>query len=363
MPEYRISSADGLIEALKKTNKEKDVVISFLVNEIVFNKKGLTRLVLERDSYGVHIKGPVTLRGAQFRFELVKYPIILESVRVRVGAQLLGEGDADDALYALKCSKILINHCSFSDSSDEIVSLDRCGEVTILNSILSDPLHRPTVNNEGKKFIHPEGAEASSHGYGLRCNGTRNLKVVNSIIANCYRRSPQCSNEGIKPRKEYLYSVDNCIIFNYGKEGFVYNNKFIDEESTSKYKVQFKHNLFIPGPRTDKSKSSEYEALEFNCENPRDMKFSLDGIESNRVAFYTDMLVLYGGKKYYAPNGQGLTQDPMDLLSLVGCLPKDAQDSDLSTNILSVLKSGHKYDGLDPDKFHKEWYLSWWKSW
>jgi len=362
MPEYKVGSVEALRSALAKSHTEDDVVVTFTVADL--SADGDHDLRLEKDCKGVTVRGPVTLRGMRFYCTNVAGAIKLRDVRIRVGASHLEEGGATDAFFAEKCSDVTLERCTFSDASDEIVSLNYCDNVVIDRCIVGDPLHIPTVGDKGEQYVHKEG-KMGSHGYGLRSSAITNLVITRTLFANCNCRSPQCNNQGVQKKTSYACRVENCVIYNYGDHGFTYNNKSGYEKARAEYKVEFRNNLFVPGPRTNKEKGSDYEAKEFECEQPTRMKLDMQGVDTNKIhtgAANAEMLVLYEGKTSYVRSGQGPTESVDGILDNAGCSDHDAQDATLISAVKRALSSKHQYDNLDPGHVHLLWPGSGWRN-
>lgn len=363
MPTYQVNSVESLREAFKKAKDKEDVIVTFSVPLIDFSDSdGGRHLKLTKGDHGIKLIGPVTLRGVQFWFERIEDPIVLENIRVRVGAKNLEKDNPMDALFAEKCDEIYLRHCTFSDSSDEIISLNYCDHVEITQCIIADPLHIPTVDNKGEEFIHSEGKQGS-HGYGLRSSAIKNLVINETIFGNLKKRSPQCNNKNVREDTIYRFNGTNNVIYNYGDHGFVYNNKEKEEEEGAKYIVDFHHNLFVPGPRTLKTRGDSTKAKEFDCEQPDSgMKFQLKNIGTNQIHGYLKLYCHYNGEDFHVDSGSGPTLDRLSILDNAGCHPHDQQDQDLVASVKTALVVSHEYDNLEQETVHLAWPASGWKN-
>lgn len=357
MPYIKVKTEEELKAAFDLANDTEDVEVHFVVDTLVFQGK---KLKLEKGAKGISLHGPVVLQGVQLWLERQSENIFVHNVAIHVGAEHLSEGDAMDALYLEKCDNAKFVNCTFSGSSDEVVSLNYNDNVIFERCFIGDPLHSPTVENNGKDFVHKEG-EKGSHGYGVRSSANRNLLFTECVFANCIRRSPQCNNQRVRDNTTYLMRVTNCIIYNYGKHAFTYNNKEKDEEKGAKMYVEFYNNLFIPGPRTRKSPNDD-AAIEFDCERPEKMKFRVFGIKTNAIRNYDKLCLRWGDKYFWIDAGSGPTIHAQGIIQNVGCSKNLLQVINTLTSVLNALNGPHIYDNLDEDNFRKLWPASGWKN-
>lgn len=348
-----VDSPDELRQALEASVRHDNVVVRFTVPEISFANETNHRLNLPSNSQGITLEGPVTLRAVQLWFVGVQEPVVVRNVRVRVGAGHLGKGDAMDATYVEKCTDVTFEQCSFSHASDELVSINYCEHVRFERCLFSNPLHIPTVRNEGREFIHPEGAKGS-HGYGLRSSAVQNLVLRQCIFANCHRRAPQCNNKNVREHTTYKMLVEDTIIYNYGQHGFTYNNKPDEEVETARYMVEFRNNWFIPGPRTHDS------AIEIDCEEPETMQFRVWGLSSCAIARKTQMELKFRNRRFFIDSGAGLTLPYSALEQRVGCLPHDKNDDSVLAEISAAIVAPPPYDKLDATSYPQRWPESGW---
>jgi hypothetical protein len=352
---FNVSDKEELRRALI-ASYESPVTI-YVTKDIDFSdQKGKQNITIEEECKGVYIVGPATIRGVKFRFEKVAARIIFENIRLRVGANNLGEDEAQDAFYGDKCDYIKFTNCTFSDASDEVLSFDKCKKVKIHRCIIGDPLHIPTVNDEGEEYVHKEGKKGS-HGLGMRCGSTKRLKITESLFANCMGRNPQLNNENMVKTK-YNVDIIDCVMFNYGRRGFSYNHQEKHAVKGGKFVVDLKNNLFIPGPRT--KKSGDDKAYEVVTETPDKSDFKIRKFETNRLMFYDKFDVIYDDKEFTVPNGKGLTIPIIYFLDQCGCRIPDNQDSNLKQFVYETYnKDKHVYDGYDDNP--ELWTLSGWR--
>jgi hypothetical protein len=144
---------------------------------------------------------------------------IIRNIRFRGGNAALSD-TLDFGNYTL------IDHCSFSWSTDETLSAKQIVNSTIQYCIISDSL------NVSK---HDKGA----HGYGGIWGGN-NVSYTNNLIMNHTSRNPRFdrTKDGDTTRIEFV----NNVVYNYGKES-TYGG-----EGTSG--INMINNYFKPGPST-----------------------------------------------------------------------------------------------------------------
>lgn len=172
----------------------------------------------------------ICIKGHEFRINASN--IIIRYMRFRPGDIA---GKEYDAITGMRNQFIIIDHCSFSWSTDETVSLYDNANFTLQNCIISESL-----NNS----VHSKGA----HGYGGIWGG-KNASFLYNIIAHHNSRNPRL--QGTRYQKEEdmeKAEIINNIIYNWG-------DKAIYGGENGRYNIQ--KNIFIPGPATRLSKHKE----------------------------------------------------------------------------------------------------------
>lgn len=146
----------------------------------------------------------ITIKGGGLRIKASH--VLIQHLRVRVGHPANPPCDNRDALRIdpgggrAPISHIVIDHSSFSWSTDEVASIaNESGDVTIRHSIFSEPLH-DSCHSKGK------------HGYGPLIGGgnggTINLTMTGNLFAHQHSRNPLT-------RAAKLVFVNN-VIYNWG---------------------------------------------------------------------------------------------------------------------------------------------------
>lgn len=171
----------------------------------------------------------ITLRGAGL---LVKTSdVLVQHIRVRPGDDAAGEppinrdGLKIEAPETAPISNIVIDHCTFTWSLDEIASAwQHWNNISLLNNIFAEPLH---------ESIHPEG----KHGFGVLIGPvTGNATLAGNLLANMQSRNPMTAATRTV--------IVNNVIYNWG-------NTAVDLQSRGDVtQNSVVGNVFLPGPDT-----------------------------------------------------------------------------------------------------------------
>jgi pectate lyase len=135
------------------------------------------------------------------------HDVIIRYIRSRPGPSL----EATQSLDALRISgyRVIVDHCSFSWATDEVVSMWRdARDISIQWSIIAEGLNNST---------HLEG----SHSKGLLIKGAGNerISIHHNLFAHNKRRNPRINAGGI-------VDVVNNVIYNSGGTGSTVGSKF-----------------------------------------------------------------------------------------------------------------------------------------
>jgi hypothetical protein len=176
----------------------------------------------------------ITLRGAGL---LVKASdVLVQHIRVRPGDDAGGEPPSNrDALKieapeTAPISNIVIDHCTFTWSVDEIASAwQYWNNISLLNNIFAEPLH---------ESIHPEG----KHGFGVLIGPVNgNATLAGNLFTDMESRNPMTAATRAV--------IVNNVIYNWG-------NTAVDLQSRGDVTVNSViGNVFIPGPNTGTSRA------------------------------------------------------------------------------------------------------------
>ena len=171
----------------------------------------------------------ITLRGAGV---LVKTSdVLIQHIRVRPGDAAGGEPPSNrDALKieapsTAPISNVVIDHCTFTWSVDEIASAwQYWNNISLLNNIFAEPLH---------DSIHPEG----KHGFGVLIGPVDgNATMAGNLFANMQSRNPMTAATRTVIVNNLVYNWGNTAI-DLQSRGDVTQNSVVG-------------NVFLRGPDT-----------------------------------------------------------------------------------------------------------------
>lgn len=130
----------------------------------------------------------ITIKDGNIKCSNV-HDIIIRHIRVRVGDEVplqkgrwagqKRKGGTGDAITIWGCAYVIIDHCSASWGSDEMISVTFSYNVTVQDCILSEPLANPELHS--KKVPHAYGALMSG----------KNIAYIRNLICYFIRRGPQ----------------------------------------------------------------------------------------------------------------------------------------------------------------------------
>ncbi|MDF2189558.1 pectate lyase [Paraflavitalea sp. CAU 1676] len=178
--------------------------------------------------------------------------IIIRFLRFRMGDKyqkggMVDGNGADDALGGTKRKHLLIDHCSLSWSTDEVMSIYAGDSSTLQWNLIAEPLNYSYHFETGDK-------DYERHGYGGIWGG-RHLSAHHNLIAHCNSRTPRF--DGIRNAPEENVDYRNNVIYNWGHnnthagEGGRYNivNNYYKYGPSTGSKVRFQ--FLNPFNRTD----------------------------------------------------------------------------------------------------------------
>jgi pectate lyase len=213
------------------------------------------RIIVFQVSGTIHLSKPLAIRGnatiagqtapgdgiciADHPVKVAGDNVILRYLRFRLGDRYQNKGMVhgsghDDVLSATRASNLIIDHCSFSWSTDEVLSVYGGDSVTLQWNMISEPLnysyHFETGDNDFE-----------NHGYGGIWGG-RHLSAHHNLFAHCVSRTPRFNGVRLGSEQE-LVDFRNNVIYNWG-----HNNVYGGEGGH--YNVV--GNYYKPGPSTSK---------------------------------------------------------------------------------------------------------------
>jgi hypothetical protein len=171
----------------------------------------------------------ITLRGAGL---LVKTSdVLVQHIRVRPGDDATGEPPINrDALKieapsTAPISNVVVDHCTFTWSVDEIASAwQYWNNISLLNNIFAEPLH---------DSIHPEG----KHGFGVLIGPVDgNATIAGNLFADMQSRNPMTAAGRVVIVNNLVYNWGNTAM-DLQSRGLITQNSVVG-------------NAFVRGPDT-----------------------------------------------------------------------------------------------------------------
>ena len=171
----------------------------------------------------------ITLRGAGL---LVKTSdVLVQHIRVRPGDDATGEPPINRDALKIEApstgpiSNVVIDHCTFTWSVDEIASAWQYWDnISLLNNIFAEPLH---------DSIHPEGR----HGFGVLIGPVNgNATLAGNLFANMQSRNPMTAATRTVIVNNLIYNWGNTAV-DLQSRGDVTQNSVVG-------------NVFVRGPDT-----------------------------------------------------------------------------------------------------------------
>lgn len=214
------------------------------------------RIVVFAVSGTIHLASPLSIKGdisiagqtapgdgiciADQPVSLGGNNIIIRYLRFRLGDRYQNKGRVpgsghDDAFSGMKRNNIIIDHCSFSWSTDECLSIYGGDSTTLQWNIISEPLNYSYHFEEGDK-------DFEKHGYGGIWGGIH-LSAHHNLFAHCVSRNPRFNGTRLGAAQEFV-DYRNNVIYNWGG-----NNVYGGE--AGQYNIV--NNYYKYGPSTSKN--------------------------------------------------------------------------------------------------------------
>lgn len=182
--------------------------------------------------------GGVCISGANIYVS--KGNVIIRYVRFRAG----DEADSNySALDVENVENVIIDHCSFSWSMEENVTMYDNRNTTMQWCILSEPLYYSR---------HKKG----ERGYGSQWGG-ENSTYHHNLLAHCVSRAPRIN--GARDKSTTVGAHDqfvdteiiNNVIYNWGNKGAVYGGELESVIEGAYSRTNLINNYYKPGPTTN----------------------------------------------------------------------------------------------------------------
>lgn len=216
---------------------------------VVFNVSGW---IILKDKLKVTHKGGITIAGQTAPGEgITLYPrgisfnpidnAIMRNIRVRTGShawngEMLDVANPEQTLGTENANNIIIDHCSFGWSAEELCT----------NSNSFFQTYQYCIFHEG---LYDAGHKKGARSYGV-CWGGGASTFTNNILAHNNSRSPRFSASVDYDYCTYYEFVNN-IIYNWGRSNSIYGG---DNKSTSRrynsYLANIVNNYYKCGPAT-----------------------------------------------------------------------------------------------------------------
>lgn len=172
---------------------------------------------------------------ANHSFVISANNVIVRFIRCRLGDLSQSQ---EDAFTVTGSNSVIIDHCSFSWSVDEVASCYKNSNTTMQWCIISESM---------AKSSHAKG----EHGYGGIWGGSK-ASFHHNLLAHNSSRNPRFNGARFAANWNEHVDFRNNVIYNWG-----FNSAYGGEPSETdgaKAKINMVNNYFKPGPATKKGK-------------------------------------------------------------------------------------------------------------
>ena len=224
---------------------------------------------------------PVKINGAS--------NVIMQYIRIRMGDEKLSAKEANgaDALSVNNSSNVLIDHCSFSWSTDECCSCYGNSNFTLQYCFITESLRL-------SKHTNTSGDDTSEHGFGGIWGGT-NATFHHNLLAHHDNRNPRFDHDYVSTYRGPIDYVNN-VVYNWGG-----NSTYGGESVSTARKINMINNYYKYGPASS-AKSRLLLATTY-CKNCISTGIVTPG------KFYLSGNYMYGYPSVTSDNWSGVTTD------------------------------------------------------
>jgi len=255
---------------------------------VVFDVAGVIHLKRELDI----TEGSITIAGQTAPGDgicIAGAPVVIKSsnviirfLRFRMGDGLKLEGDA---LTCIRRNNVIIDHCSFSWSTDECVSCYGNNNFTLQYCFITESL---------RNSVHLKGG----HGYAGIWGGT-NASFHHNLIAHHDSRNPRFDHDYVEDVHRGPIDFVNNVIYNWGGNS-AYGGESVDAQRT----INFVGNYYKPGPATNSKVRTRLVNPWTSCTNCSN---KASGTVMPPKIYLVDN-VMYGSDEVTADNWKGSTE-------------------------------------------------------
>ena len=206
---------------------------------IVFNVSGTIYLTRELEI----TEGALTIAGqtapgdgiciAGYPVRVKANDVVIRFLRFRMGDVNKVEGDA---LSINDCNNVIVDHCSFSWSTDECVSVYGNTNFTLQYCFITESL-RNSVHGKGK------------HGYGGIWGGT-NVSFHHNLLAHHDSRNPRFDHDFVDTKCAGPIDYVNNVVYNWGGNS-TYGGEGTNKGAGGRH-INMVNNYYKYGPATSK---------------------------------------------------------------------------------------------------------------
>ena len=215
--------------------------------------------------------------------------VILRFLRFRMGDENAIEGDA---LTCTNKTDILIDHCSFSWSTDECVSCYGNTNFTMQYCFITESLRNST---------HGKGR----HGYGGIWGGT-NATFHHNLLAHHDSRNPRFDHSYVDNKHFGPIDYVNNVVYNWAG-----NSTYGGEGADQPRQINMVNNYYKPGPATSSSKKTRLLDPTISCSTCAELGTFYPG------KFYLEGNYMHGSESVTADNWQGSTVKTDEVKSFI----------------------------------------------